>query len=569
MADVNGRNWEELSRLINLQEISQYFPEIFEIFSNTSDGKYVYVCYIPTNYSIWSKEAVEYFGLDEEFFKNAGDNWLEHIHPDDRELYRRDIEKLMKGEKDAHNLIYRARNKEGHYITCTCRGAVIRDEDWQPRYFLGTITNHEYGFFIDPVTGLFGRNSLIAYMESYAASRKPYFLLAVGIHNFSGINTTYGYSFGNKVLKTLAEYAQNTRGDGVLFRVEGTKTMLLLECEGHNEEDISGKFERVRKDFSDGIDVEGINISLDICGGLAVANDFSLDVNTIYNNALFALDKAKRENETKLLTIEKDMFDNNQKHVRILNKIRNSIKDGFKGFFLVYQPIVEAESEKVSGMEALLRWKSPEYGFVPPNEFIPWLEKDTLFFELGNWIIRTAMEDAKKVIANHPGFTVNVNLAYPQLQRSDFKDVLNEILKEQDFPPDCLKLELTERCRLLDMDVLKNDMLFFKSEGMQTALDDFGTGYAALNLMTELPVDQIKIDKSFIDDIVTDVPKQCLLRAITGCARELGKNICIEGVETQEMAAYLRMYFSVTHFQGYYYSRPVPIDGFIEWLEKQ
>ena len=568
MAKKDERNWNEIKRLLHLDDMAQFFPDIFEALSDTSDGKYVYICYLPEDYSVWSREAIEYFGLDDDFFCNTADKWLDYIHPDDRAIYADDIGKVMKGEKDKHNLIYRVRNKDGHYITCSCKGVVLRDDDWQPKYFVGTITNHEFGFTIDPITGLFGRNSLIAYMEGFARERKPYYLLAMGIHNFFGINSTYGYAFGNKVLKTLSELGQSIKKDGVLFRVEGTKTMLILDHDKHDEETIAKAFEKLHAACKEGIDVDGVRVVLDICAGLVAVTDFSLDVNAIYNNALFVLDKAKRGNENKLLVIERDLFDDNQKHLRIFNKIRNCVNEDCKGFYLVYQPIVNAETEKVTGMEALVRWSSPEYGIVPPNEFIPWLEKDSLFFELGNWIIRTAMKDAKRIVAKHPDFTVNVNLAYPQLQRKDFKQVLDELIKEVGFVPDNLKLELTERCRLLDMDVLKDDMTYFKSEGMQTALDDFGTGYAALNLMTELPVDQIKIDKSFIDDIQEDVPKQCLLRAITGCARELGKNVCIEGVETSDMASYLRMYFSVTHFQGYYYSKPVPIDDFIDWMEK-
>ncbi len=108
-------------------------------------------------------------------------------------------------------------------------------------------------------------------------------------------------------------------------------------------------------------------------------------------------------------------------------------------------------------------------------------------------------------------------------------------------------------------------MIYFKTSGMQTALDDFGTGYSALNLMAELPVDQIKIDRSFVDRIETDLPKQSLLRAITSCARELGKEVCVEGIETAEMAEFIRIHFPVTNFQGFYYSRPLPIADFMDY----
>jgi len=559
--------WDFVEDIMDRQGVAEYFNEIVDAFSQTADGRYVYICDIAKDFSFWSREAVEYFGLPGPMIHGAGNIWAEHIEPESRQRYLQEIHAIFRGEQEKHDMIYRAKKADGQYVTCTCKGNLIRDKRGNPKFFAGTIVNHETNETIDPVTGLSSLNNLMDAMARFTRKKKPYYLLMVGITNFFDVNSTYGYAFGNKVLKECSEYSLAVKKDGKVFRCEGVKTAFLLEAEGHSIDDLQEIFHNLRDCLQSKVYVDNIHVAMDICGGAIFAEDFSMDANAVYNSALYALSKAKEENRADLSVFNNSIFIDNSRKLEILSTIRNSITDGFDGFYLCYQPIVSAKTEMVTGMEALLRWKNDKYGVVPPNSFIPWLERDPIFFELGNWILHRAMQDAKKIMQTRPDFIVNVNLAYPQLQRADFKATLNRILEEENFPSQNLKLELTERCRLLDIEMLRNDMIFFKSTGMQTALDDFGTGYSALNLLAELPVDQIKIDRSFITNIETDIPKQSLLRAITSCARELGKHVCVEGIETEGMKDYIKMRFPVTSFQGYYYSRPIPIEEFRVWLE--
>ena len=142
------------------------------------------------------------------------------------------------------------------------------------------------------------------------------------------------------------------------------------------------------------------------------------------------------------------------------------------------------------------------------------------------------------------------------------------ILEEEGVPAQNVKFELTERCKLLNVEMLRNKMISVKSMDAQVALDDFGTGYSALDLLINLPVDQIKIDRSFVMDIQENLEKQSLLRAITGCAKELGKTVCVEGIEEEDLEIYLQKNFYVNLFQGYYYSKPIKMDEFKKWLNE-
>jgi EAL domain-containing protein (putative c-di-GMP-specific phosphodiesterase class I) len=234
-----------------------------------------------------------------------------------------------------------------------------------------------------------------------------------------------------------------------------------------------------------------------------------------------------------------------------------------EGFFLCYQPIVDADTEMITGAESLLRWKNAEYGIVPPVEFVDVLERDNLFPELGKWILRTALTDAKKFLGRYPGFVVNVNLSYTQLEKKDFVEDVLAILKETNFPPQNLCLEITERCRMLDMALLKDIFTALREHGIKIALDDFGTGFSSLGLLRELPVSTVKIDRSFVMNIEKDFSDQNTVRFISELANSFSSSVTAEGVETSEMRDFL-LRFKIKSLQGYYYSKPIPVKEFLD-----
>ena len=550
------------------EKIIRYFPKILELFSDDSFGKYIFITNLQTDCAYLSEEAVEYFGLPSVIMENSEMVWAEHIAPQDHEAYLKEFKDTIEGRIAEFNLYFRAKNREGRYVTCSGRGEVIRDESGTPVFFAGTLVNHEIGNNLDSVTGLYSRSHLMSTIQNYIINEKPFYILMVGVRNFFDINSAYGYKFGNAVLKTMAEAAISLKNYGTLFRAEGTKFVYLADIDDLDKEELESTYNMIRDFFDKKLVVDGTHISVDICAALMTVNDFTIDPNSIYSSSLYVLQKAKTENARELVIVDDDYFEGSERHLRLLSEIRNCITEDYRGFVLHYQPIVDARTENITGMEALIRWRKKSGILVPPAEFIPWLEQDPIYYDLGNWILHRAICDTKPILRRQPGFTVNINLAYPQLQRPEFKEMVMGILEEEDFPVENIKMELTERCKLLDHEALRNVMIHFKTSGMQTALDDFGTGYSALNLLMELPVDQIKIDKSFVDDIETDLPKQSLLRAITSCSRELGKKVCVEGIESEEMAEFIRNRFPVTNFQGFFFSKPLPIDEFMEFYDE-
>jgi EAL domain-containing protein (putative c-di-GMP-specific phosphodiesterase class I) len=231
---------------------------------------------------------------------------------------------------------------------------------------------------------------------------------------------------------------------------------------------------------------------------------------------------------------------------------------------LVYQPVVRIDDEVVVGAEALLRWNSSRYGTVPPDRFIPILESDPLFPELGEWILREAIAGSKKMRQQNPDFVVNVNLSYSQLEKPEFADRVLQILKEQGCPPSQVCLEVTERCRLLDLELLKNVVIRLKSSGIRIALDDFGTGFSSVDILKEIPFDTIKIDRSFVWDIEKKETACRLVQNLVALGALFGARVCVEGVETAGMRDILRQ-FRAHSFQGYYYARPLPPEELLQW----
>lgn len=268
-----------------------------------------------------------------------------------------------------------------------------------------------------------------------------------------------------------------------------------------------------------------------------------------------------------MVLFHNDLNENNKHRIEKLHAIRGSIMHGYRGFYLLYQPVVDAQKEELISAEALLRWKDDTYGVVPPDQFLPLLESDPLFPELGEWIIREAISTAKNIIKKVPNFVININLSYTQLEKPDFVDMVFRILDEMKYPPENVCFEVTERCRMLDIKLLKNVTISLKSRGILVALYDFGTGFSSVGIVKELPFDIIKIDRGFVAKIEEDSVERELIKYFSGLASLFGAKVCVEGIETAGMRDILQKY-NVESFQGYYYAKPLMLDQFYEWEEE-
>ncbi len=534
---------------------------LFDGFAIASRRRYVYLCNMETGISRWSRNAVEDFGLPGEYMEDAGLVWAQHIHPEDREAYLKDIEAVFAGKKSRHDMDYRACNKDGEYVICTCRGNVLKGQGQEPDLFIGSIENHGIMDNVDAITNLYNIYEFAEYISRIDRSEESITILMVSINNFSEINDTYGYAFGNKVLREFGYRVRSVinKKKDMLFRMDGVRFACCLR--GRNEEEVKEVYQKIQEQGKYYIYVDGIQIAVTVSGG-AVNFSYEYDEISIQTSARYALDQSKHNYHGELVFFEKDLLRDNRKNLEIMNAIRSSIVNNCEGFYLCYQPIVDAKEEKVIGAEALLRWKMEPFGEVPPGIFIPWLENDPSFWELGIWILKRALKETQFIIEKNPEFIVNVNLAYPQLANNAFTDMIKNVLAETGFPAKNLCLELTERCRHLEQNYLCKVIYFLKKQGIKVAIDDFGTGFASLELLTKIPVDTLKIDRGFIFNIQRNFASQAIVKAVTECAKEMKIKVCMEGLEERDMIDFVKKY-PVHSYQGYYFSKPIIMERFV------
>ena len=543
-------------------ERKEKLDRLFDAFSIFAEGTYVYLCDMRYDYSRWSKKAVDLFGLPGEYMVSAGKIWESHIHPDDVEIYNSGIEAVFKGGSNSHDMQYRARKINGEYDVCTCRGTVLYNPKDTPEYFCGTIRNHSLHGHIDSLTGLRNQYGFFEDIEAKILKNEPFKVVMVGLGKFSEINEVYGYHFGNLVLQKYGRYLFETVGTyGTVYRLDGTKFAIMSSL--RTVEEMKAKYAIMRQYFRNEFFIDDEFILLETNAGLLNVDNFNIDPQTVYACLNYAYSESKLRRQGDMVEFGSSVNENKRHISEILHVIRASIMQEFHGFFLLYQPVVDALTEKVIGAEALIRWKNEEYGMVPPDNFIPVLEKDPIFCELGQWILKTALLGAKKIREKHPDFIINVNLSYNQLEKPNFVDMVLETLDETGYPPEYLCLEITERCRLLDIDLLKNIVVNLRGRGVKIALDDFGTGFSSIGIVKSLPFDVIKIDRSLAMKIEENPTDRQLISAIVNMMKGFSTTVCVEGIETAAMRDILLNY-EVDCLQGYYYSKPIPLDDFLE-----
>lgn len=534
--------------------------KMYRAFEIVSEGTYVYLCDLKYDYSRWSEEAIRYFGLPGEYMYHAGDIWEQHIHPEDQKSYHESIQDIFSGKNQGHDMQYRARDRMNRYVVCTCRGTVLWDEHGVPDYFAGTIRNHGVVNNIDPLTGFQNQYGLFEYLNLLYDKQVKASIMMIGIGHFSTINEMWGYDFGNMVIHKLVQLLKEEfRNEGVLYRTDGVRFVLLSRT--LSIEELSRRYDTLRKDICEKIEIDGYHPNLLVHGSALEIKTFDINPQAMYSCLSYAYNVSKEKRNDRLHIFRDEMDEHRHNLLELINTIRKSIEDGCRGFLLYYQPIVDAKTQSLKGSEALLRWEDPEYGLVSPNQFIPIIENDPAFVRLGEWILKRAMKDMKPFLEKFPQFQLNVNVAYEQMRQDSFAQMVKRCLEDTGYPPENLCLEITERCRLVNISRLIAILSELRRIGVRFALDDFGTGYSSLNILKQLKCDVVKIDKVFVDGIAEGSENARMIDVMNDLAEICGSAVCTEGVETKEQCEIIKR-CGVDSMQGYYFSKPVPLDSF-------
>lgn len=546
-------------------EVDIRFPDIVKAITSLSKKSYISITNLRTGITWWSEKAMDYFGMTQNYTLRGTEKSQKPIHPDDLEEFRRGFRERVAGENLDEPWEYRI--KDGStYNRISAMARMLYDGEGKPFVIVIRYSNSGISEEVDSTTGLHTEPALNREIEALLAENKQSALLKLGLDQFSHINVMYGAAFSDKILNNVAqELIRLFQGTGYVYRLSGAK--FVISFKKITRDELQQMYDRIVESFEN-MTVEGKRIPLKVSAGAIFIEPYMKETNAIRSRLTYAMNHSRSEHHGELVIFNDEVCGSDENQFELIGVIHQCATHNFEGFRMFYQPIADTRTGKIRGMEALIRWELEPYGLVSPGAFMEWLEQDPCIFDLGNWILRTALTDVQKLRKEVPGFFVNVNVAAAQLERREFRAAVMNILKETGAKSEELCLELTERCRDLDINFLRGEVEFFHSQGIKVALDDFGTGNSSLSLALDLPFDELKVDMSFIRDIRKKPQNQAMVQSIVDYAKRTNIETCIEGIENKEVSDYIEQFGAIWH-QGYYYSKPVPIDQFEEVVRKK
>jgi diguanylate cyclase (GGDEF)-like protein/PAS domain S-box-containing protein len=488
------------------------------------------------------------------------ETWLSRVHTDDRERVESYLNNHLEGHSRHFESEHRLLHQDGSYKWMLVRGKAVRDEFDQAIRMAGSLTDMSTRGMFDTLTGLPNRILLMDRL-GHALRRslrepKRSALLVLDLNRFKVVNDSLGHYVGDLLLAEVSGRLQNTlRLGDTVARLGADEFVLLLENIA-SEADLLVIVERLERELSRPFDVNGHHITTGC--SLGIVSDLALFKNAdeVLRNAEIAMYSAKSSNKLYAF-FESAMYLSVVSQRQTELELKTALDN--KEFFLLYQPIISLSNNQVQGFEALLRWQHPERGLVSPADFIPLAEETGLIVPLGAWVLREACLQMSRFQHEVPPMFMSVNVSARQLEQHDFVAQVKTILQETGLRASRLKLEITESAVIENPKLVRGMLVKLKELGVQICMDDFGTGYSSLSHLHVLPLDTLKIDRSFIKELQSDPNSLAIVRTMTELAKQLGIDVVSEGVELTEQAELLKD-LNCRYAQGYLFSKPVPLE---------
>lgn len=504
---------------------------------------------------------------------------MESLHDIRRQLYveptrREDFMRLIKERGSITNFESQVYRRDGSIIWISENARAVFDDAGRVILYEGTVeeiterrlyqARIEQQANFDTLTGLANRSLLNDRLQqSILAAQRHGAQIAVAfidLDRFKFVNDSLGHHYGDRLLKATAERLKNcVRECDTVARLGGDEFVLLITGE-RGEDALTHVMERVLLAVSQPWVIEAGEFNVTGSIGIAVYPADGQDAETLLKNADSAMYRAKESggnsfhfftNELNILITER---------LEMESKLRRALER--QQFLLHYQPRVDLGSGRIIGAEALIRWHVPEQGMIPPGRFIPLAEETGLIVPIGRWVLKTACAQIKAwQRAGLPPIVVSVNVSARQFRHDNIVATVAEVLEEADLDPKYLEIELTESVVMHDAAKLAAMLDQLKRLGVQIAVDDFGTGYSSLSYLKRFPVDRLKVDRSFVQDIASDRDDATIVRTIIALGHNLGLKVVAEGVETEQQVKFLRQNHC-DEMQGYYFGIPMSADEF-------
>ena len=433
--------------------------------------------------------------------------------------------------------------------------------EWQNLRLLERMRRAAY---TDGLTGLCNRAALIEQLEDCRSDGRcgeRTALALIDIDQFSGINDMFGHAYGDRLLQLAAQrLEQDLPSTAVLARVSNDTFAVWAA-----EEVVQPA--GLRRHFASPFVFDGVEHTVSVSIGVVrLADAQGITGADLLKEAWIALKRAKLNGHGQDAWYTASSAQETREHTRLLHALRTAFQR--ERLFLTFQPQVSLETGATIGVEALLRWRADDGRFIPPDRFLPIAESSGLIVELGAWVLRHALRAARELAARgHPGLRMSVNVSACQFAHPGFLDDLDMALRQEQVAPELIELEITESVAIMGADKVEQLLTRIRQRGVTVAIDDFGTGYSSLAYLDRLPVDRIKIDRSFVQVLNTDTRGARIAELVIPLGQYLGLRVLAEGVETEAQAAFLQG-LGCDEAQGYLYARPMPLDELLVWLDR-
>ena len=535
-------------------EKSQIFQEMISRISKLSQDSYLMVTDMQHNLTFVPESTAEFLGIPSGWCEDGYKIVLEKsVHPYDCPEYTEEMKKRLRGINLENDLYIRMGKDKKYVMTQIITDMIL--EQGKNRYFIVLLRNQNVIPEIDPLTDLYGQVKFEKDIVDYIQQGRKVAVLEIEIDHMNDINILYGTNYSDRIQKVLAyRFIYMMDADKAVYRMGNSNYAFILR--DASREEAAAFLEKIRARLEESVVLENNHFDLKIYASGIILDHYEGEISTVQSKLEYVLGKMRTRRDHKLLFFNDLVQINGDVDLDLMKVIHQSVLNQCDGFYVEYQPVVHAQTGEIVGAEALVRWKKEPYGIVPPGMFIDWLESNPCMYDLGNFVLKQALTDAVEFRKSNPDFFINVNMSAKQLERKTFCGVVMALLKETGFPAGQLCLELTERCRSMPVSVMEEKLLYLKQHGVRLAMDDYGTGSASSSVLLQTPMDEIKIDMSFIRGITDNQTKQALVRSMVDFANKADLKSCLEGVEDEKLQNYLRS-FGATWFQGYYYSRPV------------
>ena len=538
---------------------------LLEIIAKCMDD-YLYVYDLQNNTIEFSESAVNRFKISDNVMNNFTNDVLQLVYEEDRKMLQEHLTAIYEGKEKVHNLHYRWLDKEDMPVWINCRGIVVDDSQGNAQYLVGCMKETGNQRRADNVTGLLGGPEFNAYMRSQKTHISKGFLMHIGIDDFGAINSSRGAAYGNYILKGVADCIKECLSAKQKIYHLVADQYVIVDLEHSSEEYAAELKKMIDARLYKFIVSEKYEAVFSISVGVVDAATACEGYEECRKKFAFVLKKAKKMGKNGFYIFDEKDYESFLRTGKIVAALRNSVVNGFNGFEVYYQPIVDCSSERVIGAEALMRFSmTSEEGTetVSPVDFIPLLEETGLIIPAGRYILDEAAKTCCEIQQYIPGFKMNINVSYVQIMHGNVERDILDVIKKYGLQPDSICIEMTESGFMDMTPVFCRFRKVLDENHICFVIDDFGTGYSNFHCIRDMNPSYVKMDKDFTAKAMNNARDFELYKNIIPMVHSINVSICAEGIEKKEWCQKMKE-MQVDYLQGYFYGRPCEKEQFIQ-----